>query len=450
MSSDAQVGRPRKRPRVTGKATAPNARQTEGGPAGTVIQIAAGAIRRGNTDAWLVQDRRVAAATGGTVSFFGGAREAQDSSMRAAMQRESREELVLIGKHGRPSRQPILYGAQIATVSLSGFEIHLFVAQIDQEADVHPSETEQAKTVAARWVPLTALLSPTDERLMPSTRVMAACIANIPPDMLFDLVRPAASTLEMLNPREWSRQPSMRPSRVTAASDRRTVSTYLHGYTTMTATAGPAIATYVAAEDALVAWMYRCRAGRMKMCDIWELLSFSAHQVQLHHEDVLATRLSASLIAAVNVPSEVGASQCQPKPSFYFRPISKCSSAAAPDARASCDGGTRQLSNEAGPASATNDADFIWYVTDFHADTGGMRVRLREHGWTTEQPGTEVCVFTTPQGQAQVSQPLEQICVGDSVKLISFSASNGHGPPTFAIRAARAMAGAAMETTAWT
>jgi hypothetical protein len=53
----------------------------------------------------------------------------------------------------------------------------------------------------------------------------------------------------------------------------------------MTATAGPAIATYVAAEDALVAWMYRCRAGRMKMCDIWELLSFSAHQVQLHHEE---------------------------------------------------------------------------------------------------------------------------------------------------------------------
>ena len=67
------------------------------------------------------------------MSFFGGAKEAQDSSMRAAMQRESREELDLVGKHGRPSRQPIPYRAQIATVSLSGFEIHLFVAQIDQE-----------------------------------------------------------------------------------------------------------------------------------------------------------------------------------------------------------------------------------------------------------------------------------------------------------------------------
>jgi 8-oxo-dGTP pyrophosphatase MutT (NUDIX family) len=90
MSSDGQVGRPRKQPRVTENAAGPSARRAEGAPAGTVIQIAAGAIRRGNTDAWLVQERRNAAATGGTMSFFGGAKEAQDSSMRATMQRESR------------------------------------------------------------------------------------------------------------------------------------------------------------------------------------------------------------------------------------------------------------------------------------------------------------------------------------------------------------------------
>ena len=70
----------------------------------------------------------MAAATGGTLSFFGGAKEAQDQSMRDTMQRESAEELVLISKHGRPSRQPIHYGAQIATVTLFKYEIHLFVA----------------------------------------------------------------------------------------------------------------------------------------------------------------------------------------------------------------------------------------------------------------------------------------------------------------------------------
>jgi hypothetical protein len=36
------------------------------------------------------------------MSFFGGAKEPQDQSMRESMQRESAEELVLIGKHGRP------------------------------------------------------------------------------------------------------------------------------------------------------------------------------------------------------------------------------------------------------------------------------------------------------------------------------------------------------------
>jgi hypothetical protein len=36
------------------------------------------------------------------MSFFGGAKEPQDQSMRESMQRESAEELVLISKHGRP------------------------------------------------------------------------------------------------------------------------------------------------------------------------------------------------------------------------------------------------------------------------------------------------------------------------------------------------------------
>ena len=90
----------------------------------------------------------MAAATGGTLSFFGGAKEAQDQSMRDTMQRESAEELVLISKHGRPSRQPIHYGAQIATVTLFKYEIHLFVAQIEAEVDVVPSESEQTKTAS--------------------------------------------------------------------------------------------------------------------------------------------------------------------------------------------------------------------------------------------------------------------------------------------------------------
>ena len=155
----------------------------------------------------------MAAATGGTLSFFGGAKEAQDQSMRDTMQRESAEELVLISKHGRPSRQPIHYGAQIATVTLFKYEIHLFVAQIEAEVDVVPSESEQTKTAGVHWLPLAALLSPIDPRLMPSARLMAACIANIPSKMLNDLMRPLSSFSQ---------------SRITCRSDRRTVSAYLH------------------------------------------------------------------------------------------------------------------------------------------------------------------------------------------------------------------------------
>eukprot|EP01047_Picozoa_sp_COSAG01_P085251 COSAG01_NODE_18648_length_1062_cov_1.605400_1_plen_275_part_10 len=272
-------------------------------------------------------------------------------------------------------------------------------------------------------MPIAALLSPTNARLMmPSARLMAACIANIPNSMLFDMVRPIASLFEMLNPRDWSRQPRMRPSWVTAASDQRTVSTYLHRDTTMTASLEPAIATYVAAEDAIVAWLHRCSAGCMKMCDIWELLSFSAHQIKLHHEDGLVARLVQVDTTSVDVPSEVGSSRCQPRPSLDFRPSPSCSSAAAPDARHASNGGTQLRSDEGVAASANTNSNFIWYVTDFHAEAGGMRVQLRVHGWMKDRPGTELCVLTIPQGQARVNQLLEQICVGDSVKLISFSA----------------------------
>jgi hypothetical protein len=80
-------------------------------PASTTVKIAAGAIRRGIADAWLVQERRVPAATGGTISFFGGAYEEQDSSMRDTMQRESAEELVLMSpfvtrNHRQPAGRP--------------------------------------------------------------------------------------------------------------------------------------------------------------------------------------------------------------------------------------------------------------------------------------------------------------------------------------------------------
>ena len=207
----------------------------------------------------------MAAATGGTLSFFGGANEAQDQSMRDTMQRESAEELVLISKHGRPSRQPIHYGAQIATVTLFKYEIHLFVAQIEAEVDVVPSESEQTKTAGVHWLPLAALLSPIDPRLMPSARLMAACIANIPSKMLNDLMRPPFSISQ---------------SRITCRSDRRTVLAYLHGHTTIASSEGPTLTTFEAAEDELVSWLHRCAAGHMKLCDIWELLSFSAHQIR--------------------------------------------------------------------------------------------------------------------------------------------------------------------------
>ena len=66
-------------------------------PCEALTKIAAGAVRRGHQDAWLVQERRMAAATGGTLSFFGGAKEAQDQSMRDTMQRESADSSMLHG-----------------------------------------------------------------------------------------------------------------------------------------------------------------------------------------------------------------------------------------------------------------------------------------------------------------------------------------------------------------
>jgi hypothetical protein len=126
--------------------------------------------------------------------------------MRDTMQRESAEELVLMSKHGRPSRHPIQYGAEIATVNLFNFEIHLFVAQIEDEADIRPSETERRKTVAIHWLPLAALLATMDARMMPSTRLLAACIANVPRGVLHDFVRSPSSLFATMDPRGWSMQ----------------------------------------------------------------------------------------------------------------------------------------------------------------------------------------------------------------------------------------------------
>jgi 8-oxo-dGTP pyrophosphatase MutT (NUDIX family) len=386
------------------------------GPPRALTMIAAGAVRRGSQDAWLVQERRVVAATGGTMSFFGGVKEPQDHSMRETMQRESAEELVLINKHGRPSRQPIRYGAEIATVIVSTFEIHLFVAQIDEGANVCPSETELAKTGAIHWLPLSALLITTDARMMPSTRLLAACIANVPRDVMNDLLRPTSSLFAMINPRDWSRQPRMRPSRITAASDRRTVSTYLHRYTTMTPSDGPAIATYAAAEDALVAWLHQCAAGHMKLCDLWELLSFSAHQIKTQH---------------VNVPqlALVDDAPVDREPDSDSHRQNNVARVANEDVERQ-----RQDGTQAAVDRATADPDAIWYVVDFIAAPRGMWVKLRENGWMQDNPGREMCVLSTPQRQARVSQRLEQICVGDSVKLVKFQVDAA--PPMFAIVAA--------------
>ena len=313
----------------------------------------------------------MAAATGGILSFFGGAKEAQDQSMRDTMQRESAEELVLISKHGRPSRQPIHYGAQIATVTLFKYEIHLFVAQIEAEVDVVPSESERTKTAGVHWLPLAALLSPIDPRLMPSSRLMAACIANIPSKMLNDLLRPLSSLRKQSNPRGWRKQQQMRQSRITCRSDRRTVSAYLHGHTTIASSEGPTLTTFAAAEDELVSWLHRCAAGRMKLCDVWELLSFSAHQIRSQHVD-------------------------------------------------SQDPGNVTVANSKQEESTATMSvqDFIWYVSDFRPANGGMWVSLRQNLWLQSNPGNTSCVFATSQGQSRVGHPLESIYVGDAVRVV--------------------------------
>jgi 8-oxo-dGTP pyrophosphatase MutT (NUDIX family) len=249
-----------------------------------LTKIAAGAIQRDGC--WLVQERKIPARTGGTIGFFGGAEEGQDRTMRIAMQRESKEELVLINRHDRPSRQPIQYGAQIATVTLHNFEIHLFVAQIDGMADVRPSSSEADKTVAIHWMSLAELLSTTDKRLMLSTRLLAACIANVPPHVLGDCMRPVdASMLQSVSPGAWSLQPRMsHHQRISTTVDRQTIATYLAGYIYKPGSGpGTSISTYGDAEDELVAWLDHCVQGGIKWCDIWEMLSFGAFQIKAKH-----------------------------------------------------------------------------------------------------------------------------------------------------------------------
>jgi 8-oxo-dGTP pyrophosphatase MutT (NUDIX family) len=253
------------------------------------IRVVAGAIQRGVCGHFLIQERKQPAKTGGTIGFFGGAKEDGDATMRAAMNRESREKLVLIKGTGHPSRQPICYGAQVATVTLHNYEIHLFVARIEVLQDVQPSLCrlrEQEKTVAVHWMSLDELVSSTDARLMPSTRLLASCLANVPPHVLGDCMRPVdASILQFVNPGAWSAQPCLsHHQRISTTLDRQTIATYLAGYIyTHGCIQGTPISTYGDAEDALAAWLDRCVYGGMKWCDIWEMLSFGAFQIRAKH-----------------------------------------------------------------------------------------------------------------------------------------------------------------------
>jgi hypothetical protein len=89
------------------------------------------------------------------------------------MQRESAEELVLMSKHGRPSRHPIQYGAEIATVNLFNFEIHLFVAQIEDEADIRPWQRESSNVFEIPSSPVTLIISklPSNRQQLSTTRI---------------------------------------------------------------------------------------------------------------------------------------------------------------------------------------------------------------------------------------------------------------------------------------
>jgi hypothetical protein len=186
-------------------------------------------------------------------------------------------------------RQPICYGAQVATVTLHNYEIHLFVARIEVLQDVQPSLCrlrEQEKTVAVHWMSLDELVSSTDARLMPSTRLLASCLANVPPHVLGDCMRPVdASILQFVNPGAWSAQPCLsHHQRISTTLDRQTIATYLAGYIyTHGCIQGTPISTYGDAEDALAAWLDRCVYGGMKWCDIWEMLSFGAFQIRAKH-----------------------------------------------------------------------------------------------------------------------------------------------------------------------
>eukprot|EP01047_Picozoa_sp_COSAG01_P006530 COSAG01_NODE_237_length_20722_cov_360.895747_16_plen_173_part_00 len=59
-----------------------------------------------------------------------------------------------------------------------------------------------------------------------------------------------------------------------------------------------------------------------------------------------------------------------------------------------------------------------WYVSGFIATSSGMHVKLRQNGWLCRDPGRKQSVFTRAEWQAHAGQPLEDICVGDEVRVM--------------------------------
>ena len=87
------------------------------------------------------------------------------------------------------------------------------------------------------------------------------------------------SMLQYVSPSEWQKQPHNVGQTVSTHLDRNTVEAYLAGYMSHPSQDSTVIATYGAAEHLLVAWIDRCVQGGIKWCDIWEMMSYGAHQI---------------------------------------------------------------------------------------------------------------------------------------------------------------------------
>ena len=116
----------------------------------------------------------------GTIGFPGGkVEEADRGSLRIAMQRELREELMF---SDRGVAHEVLLTGPVGRVELGPFRISLFTTRIPSTAKVECTTEYRQRVQALHWRRPSAIRGDTESRLMPSTRLLLDLVPSPPPD----------------------------------------------------------------------------------------------------------------------------------------------------------------------------------------------------------------------------------------------------------------------------